>query len=379
MRRLLCIFSFILVVYGEAPADSGYSYPIPQNYASSADEYSGGYSEENSAEEINKFIYFFKSPADQKKPAPPKPHVKPPPPKKNYKIIFIKAPEAPAPPAPPQVLPPRNDEKTIVYVLSKKPEEQPEVILPTPPSTKPPAPEVYFINYGINKENGAVEAGGYNYSSQSETAEAPASKPLIIPSEYLPPQGSSPENKPQAPVIESHEAKPKPPSPVERYESPSTAYSSFEGSTETSSNEASVDSSGQVGPTRYVIPLEKQNEDKPPVPKLQPSFASEIASQYGPPTSNISPPRAEQVYLPPKSNYGVPDRAISLISKESSSASFESSSRYLPPKTSYGVPIPNGRQSRASRYSPTRRTRRVYHEYSPSLDIVKGIYEYYGP
>lgn len=44
-------------------------------------------------------------------------------------------------------LQPQNEEKTLVYVLVKKPEEAPEVHIPTPAPTQPSKPEVYFIRY----------------------------------------------------------------------------------------------------------------------------------------------------------------------------------------------------------------------------------------
>lgn len=66
---------------------------------------------------------------------------------KHYKIIFIKAPSPPAPTAPVIPVQPQNEEKTLVYVLVKKPEEQPDIVIPTPAPTQPSKPEVYFIRY----------------------------------------------------------------------------------------------------------------------------------------------------------------------------------------------------------------------------------------
>lgn len=68
-------------------------------------------------------------------------------PKKHYKIIFIKAPAPPAPTVP--VIPERieDEHKTLVYVLVKKPEEQPDIEIPEPTATEPSKPEVYFIKY----------------------------------------------------------------------------------------------------------------------------------------------------------------------------------------------------------------------------------------
>lgn len=42
---------------------------------------------------------------------------------------------------------PQDEHKTLVYVLVKKPDPQPEIILPEPEPTVPAKPEVYFIQY----------------------------------------------------------------------------------------------------------------------------------------------------------------------------------------------------------------------------------------
>jgi hypothetical protein len=49
-------------------------------------------------------------------------------------------PDIPALPAP-------DEQKTLIYVLVKKPDEVPEIHIPTPAPTKPSKPEVYFIRY----------------------------------------------------------------------------------------------------------------------------------------------------------------------------------------------------------------------------------------
>lgn len=51
----------------------------------------------------------------------------------------------------------QNEEKTLVYVLVKRPDEQPEVVIPTQPPTQPSKPEVYFIRYKTQKQ----ESGPY--------------------------------------------------------------------------------------------------------------------------------------------------------------------------------------------------------------------------
>ncbi|XP_052903235.1 LIM domain-containing protein A-like [Anopheles moucheti] len=71
---------------------------------------------------------------------------------KHYKIIFIKAP--PPPTTSKVVLPqqPVNEEKTLVYVLHKKPELEQEIVVPAPATSKPSKPEVYFIKYKTKKQ-----------------------------------------------------------------------------------------------------------------------------------------------------------------------------------------------------------------------------------
>lgn len=68
-------------------------------------------------------------------------------PKKHYKIIFIKAPTPPTPTAP--IIPEQvqDEHKTLVYVLVKKPDPQPQIEIPQPLPTQPSKPEVYFIKY----------------------------------------------------------------------------------------------------------------------------------------------------------------------------------------------------------------------------------------
>jgi hypothetical protein len=61
---------------------------------------------------------------------------------------------------------PVNEEKTIVYVLVKKPDDLPAIIVPTPATTPPSKPEVYFIRYKTEEKTTNVPeieppSGGY--------------------------------------------------------------------------------------------------------------------------------------------------------------------------------------------------------------------------
>ncbi|KAF4532959.1 hypothetical protein B566_EDAN000647 [Ephemera danica] len=102
---------------------------------------------------VHKHVYVHVPPPEPEYIRPQKPiHV--PAPQKHYKIVFIKAPAPPVPTAP--IIPefPQDEQKTLIYVLVKKPEEAPEIHIPTPVPTQPSKPEVYFIRYKTQKESG---------------------------------------------------------------------------------------------------------------------------------------------------------------------------------------------------------------------------------
>lgn len=82
---------------------------------------------------------------------------------KHYKIIFIKAPSAPAPNyGQLTALAPQTEEKTLVYVLVKKPDEPSleQIQQIQQSSYKSSKPEVYFIKYKTRKENEPVPYSG---------------------------------------------------------------------------------------------------------------------------------------------------------------------------------------------------------------------------
>lgn len=71
--------------------------------------------------------------------------------RKNYKIIFIKPPTYDLTSQIIPVVPP-TEEKTIVYVLSKKPTLDQNVQFPEPAPTEPSKPDVFFIKYKTQQE-----------------------------------------------------------------------------------------------------------------------------------------------------------------------------------------------------------------------------------
>lgn len=71
-------------------------------------------------------------------------------------IIFVKAPSSSSQSQTEVILPEQPQQKTVVYVLVKKPENSNNVKVVGPGARLPSKPEVFFIRYK-NKE----EAGGY--------------------------------------------------------------------------------------------------------------------------------------------------------------------------------------------------------------------------
>ncbi|XP_012278115.1 extensin-3-like [Orussus abietinus] len=109
---------------------------------------------------VHKHVYVHVPPPEAPEYKPPKYTAPPQPPQKHYKIVFIKAPTPPTPTAPAlPALPLPDEEKTLIYVLVKKPEEAPEVVLPTQPPTQPSKPEVYFIRYKTQEQQQNAEYG----------------------------------------------------------------------------------------------------------------------------------------------------------------------------------------------------------------------------
>ncbi|XP_065090393.1 uncharacterized protein LOC135711468 [Ochlerotatus camptorhynchus] len=172
------------------PPSGGYSYgppPLPpsisvNSYASATSEYGPP----TQAPIIHKHVYVHVAPPEQDIPATRKPFTVPPP-QKHYKIVFIKAPSPPSQAPPVIPLLPQNEEKTLVYVLVKKQDEQPEIVIPTPAPTPPSKPEVYFIRYKTQKQEG--NPGGPYPESGSPAGNAPS-----ISGDYGAPPSQTPSN-----------------------------------------------------------------------------------------------------------------------------------------------------------------------------------------
>ncbi|XP_017759415.1 PREDICTED: extensin-3-like [Eufriesea mexicana] len=127
---------------------------------------------------VHKHVYVHVPPPEAPEYSPPKYIPPASPPQKHYKIVFIKAPTPPTPTAPAlPPLPPQDEEKTLIYVLVKKPEEAPDVVLPTQAPTQPSKPEVYFIRYKTQKESQSTEYGPPHQSPPSDNYGSPPSNP----------------------------------------------------------------------------------------------------------------------------------------------------------------------------------------------------------
>lgn len=131
-------FGFTPVTAGRgAGPSSGYSAPSPPVYGSPAPNYSPP-SNSYGSQPTKTFYVNVPSHQPQKPLAP----VVAGPPRKHYKIVFIRAP--PPPPQTQAILPPRTEQKTLIYVLHQRPEDQPQVVeVPHVPHD----PEVYFVEY----------------------------------------------------------------------------------------------------------------------------------------------------------------------------------------------------------------------------------------
>ncbi|XP_059055318.1 uncharacterized protein DDB_G0283357-like [Achroia grisella] len=119
-------------------------------YQNSEQKYQQSFQVQQQPAQVFKHFYVHAAPEDNEPPKQRKPVILPPP-QKHYKIIFIKTPSLQQ--SAPQVLPvQQNEEKTIVYVLVKKPEDVQDVVIPKADQKPPTKPEVFFIKYN-NKED----------------------------------------------------------------------------------------------------------------------------------------------------------------------------------------------------------------------------------
>ncbi|CAH2034490.1 unnamed protein product, partial [Iphiclides podalirius] len=147
---------FIQPTYQTGDYSAFNQFQSSQYQASAADKYQQYYDViQQQPAQVFKHYYVHAAPEEPESPKSRQPIVLPPP-QKHYKIIFIKAPSTPA--QAPQIIPvqSQNEEKTIVYVLVKKPEDAQNIVLPKIEQKPPTKPEVYFIKYNNKQDSQAV-------------------------------------------------------------------------------------------------------------------------------------------------------------------------------------------------------------------------------
>ncbi|XP_073816041.1 uncharacterized protein [Musca autumnalis] len=158
---------------------------------STSSQYQSGYSNAPTETQVHKHIYVHVPPKDFEEEDVIQPRVthQSGPKQKHYKIVFIKAPAAPVMRPPVVPPPPQNEEKTLIYVLHKKPETQADIVIPTPAPTKPSKPEVFFIKYKTKKEEAPVygpPAAVRNSPQPAEEYAAPQSNDVNVNGDFLP-------------------------------------------------------------------------------------------------------------------------------------------------------------------------------------------------
>lgn len=102
---------------------------------------------------VTKDIYVHVAPEDAEDQQYQQPALPPPPPRKHYRIVFIKAPSQNVNKAALRIQQAPTEEKTIIYVLTKKqdPLDLQAAIQDVQPK-QPSKPEVYFIKYKTQEE-----------------------------------------------------------------------------------------------------------------------------------------------------------------------------------------------------------------------------------
>ncbi|OXA58975.1 uncharacterized protein LOC110844907 [Folsomia candida] len=136
---------------GPAP-NGGYGAPAPGGYESQ-----GGYGAPAYVPQVFKHVYIHAAP-DEPTYAENKVIRVPGGGDKHVNIIFVKAPSHSSSQQTEVILPEQPQQKTVVYVLVKKPENYNNVKVTAPQQTQPHKPEVFFIRYK-NKEVAAPAYG----------------------------------------------------------------------------------------------------------------------------------------------------------------------------------------------------------------------------
>ncbi|XP_017010982.2 uncharacterized protein TwdlG [Drosophila takahashii] len=102
---------------------------------------------------VSKDIYVHVPPAEEPEDRYPQPVLPPAPPRKHYRIVFIKAPTPSVTKAALRIKQAPVEEKTIIYVLTKKPDPLDlQTAIEESAPKQPSKPEVFFIRYKTQEE-----------------------------------------------------------------------------------------------------------------------------------------------------------------------------------------------------------------------------------
>ncbi|KAI8130818.1 hypothetical protein FF38_00440 [Lucilia cuprina] len=259
---------------------------------STSQQHQTGYNNGPTETQVHKHIYVHVPPKDFEEEEAMQPRVvhEGGPKQKHYKIVFIKAPSPPAMRAPIVPPAPQNEEKTLIYVLHKKPEAHPDIVIPTPAPTKPSKPEVYFIKYKTKKEEAPVYGPppATNEVEPRQTAEASASEG----NDFMPMDFNQYEMAPttQQPQYEEEQQQQQVQPQFVNEEQPSAA-----------------------GAELYNAPSTNNFVNEEPQPT-----AAELLSQYLPPETTPAPIVVEEMEEPahvPAATYGVPNQSRYFLKK----------------------------------------------------------------
>ena len=112
---------------------------------------------------VTRNLYLYNAPAQKVSYGPP-PYL--PDPKVHYNFVFVRTPDPALGPKP--IVAPPPQQKTLVYLLSKRPDAQSQQVIEVP--ANPTQPEVFFVNYN-DGENAQLPGGIDLQTALSQSAQ----------------------------------------------------------------------------------------------------------------------------------------------------------------------------------------------------------------
>ena len=112
---------------------------------------------------VTRNLYLYNAPKQEVTYGPP-PYL--PDPKVHYNFVFVRTPDPSLGPKP--IIAPPPQQKTLVYLLSKRPDAQSQQVIEVP--ANPTQPEVFFVNYN-DGENAQLPGGIDLHTALSQSAQ----------------------------------------------------------------------------------------------------------------------------------------------------------------------------------------------------------------